>query len=109
MMSRQPTTVAYVLIVAGIVMWFAFLPLSVGGDDRGGFLVLAGAGSIIAILGMMRTAEVWIRMTKDFYEVVPLMPQFMKSDGYIRALFWVVTTGGFVVSLGLVIRGLAHL
>jgi hypothetical protein len=109
MMSRQPTKVAYVLIVAGIVMWFSFLPLSMGRDERGGFLVLAGAGSLIAILGMMRTAEVWIRMTKDFYEVVPLMPQFMKSDGYIRALFWVVTTGGFVVSLGLVIRGLAHL
>jgi hypothetical protein len=90
-------------------MWFSFLPLSVGRDERGGFLVLAGAGSLIAILGMMRTAEVWIRMTKDFYEVVPLMPQFMKSDGYIRALFWVVTTGSFVVSLGLVIRGLAHL
>jgi hypothetical protein len=109
MMSRQPTKVAYVLIVAGIVMWFSFLPLSVGRDEHGGFLALAGAGSLIAILGMMRTAEVWIRMTKDFYEVVPLMPQFMKSDGYIRALFWVVTTGGFVVSLGLVIRGLAHL
>jgi len=109
MMSRLPTKVAYVLIGAGMLMWFSFLPLSAGGDERGGFLVLAGAGSLIAILGMMRTAEVWIRKTKDLYEVIPGMPNFMKSDSYIRALFWVVTTGAFVVSLGLVIRGLAHL
>ena len=109
MMSRLPTKVAYVLIGAGMLMWFFFLPLSAGGDERGGFLVLAGAGGLIAILGMMRTAEVWIRMTTDFYEGVPRMPNFMKSDSHIRAFFWVVTTGAFVVFLGLVIRGLAHL